>query len=140
MYIQEIDVGILEKKDEGQEPRMQGCVARDAHDKGGRYRFDARRRPRPVEPSFSVSKLCATPPPHFNDLPLPPRCSCNWVPPTTLYSLNMLAARSFASPARQCLRQANRSRWAPALSQVSFHVIAGPHVCQSYHQLSHVPL
>lgn len=72
MYIQEIDVGILEKKDEGHEPRMQGCVARDAHDKGGRYRFDARRRPRPVEPSFSVSKLCATPPPHFNDLPLTP--------------------------------------------------------------------
>jgi hypothetical protein len=33
----------------------------------------------------------------------------------------MLAARTFAAPARQCLRQTSRSsRWAPALSQVSF--------------------
>jgi len=36
----------------------------------------------------------------------------------------MLAARSFAAPARQCLRQANRSRWAPALSQVSARTYA----------------
>lgn len=37
----------------------------------------------------------------------------------------MLAARSFAAPARQCLRQANRSsRWAPALSQVTARTYA----------------
>jgi hypothetical protein len=34
--------------------------------------------------------------------------------------INMLACRSFAAPARQCLRRANgTSRWAPALAQVS---------------------
>ncbi|RMZ71915.1 hypothetical protein GMOD_00009273 [Pyrenophora seminiperda CCB06] len=40
------------------------------------------------------------------------------------YTLTMLAARSFAAPSRQCLRQATRARWAPALSQVSARTYA----------------
>jgi hypothetical protein len=48
-------------------------------------------------------------------------CSSNWVAASFCHTVEMLAARSFAAPARQCLRQANRtSRWAPALSQASF--------------------
>lgn len=54
------------------------------------------------------------PPPYPTTLRGAPIAPYRHLPPIT-----MLACRSFAAPARQCLRQANTSRWAPALAQVS---------------------
>ncbi|RAR13368.1 isocitrate dehydrogenase subunit 2 mitochondrial precursor [Stemphylium lycopersici] len=105
----------------------QGVDRTGCNDGGGRYRFGARRE-RPAAGGaffFCIRALRNTSAAdHALHLLARTEVTLQLGSNTNFHTLDMLAARSFSAPARQCLRQANRSRWAPALSQLSARTYA----------------